>query len=243
MCSRCLSKLKFQCIRFEKKHCFALVVLNWLPSCFYSGMFTPCDLYHTILLYYYAETKEMSYESVNWKGVVYKPKRNCFSLQSTTTGTGFGNVGLIFYKVHWLSCELNRKLVQSSVNWIYCCAVKELLFSKDFYQLFDSQQQAFAKHVADWCCNEFSGEARFQIFAPKWPLGNIKYFVNFKLKSLKSNGFMQNIHLSRDWPPTNKLLGSLDWFFTLETSGMGKTEKSPLHHLFPTLYKNKINHL
>ena len=35
------------------------------------GRFTPCDLYHTILLYYYAEAKEIIYESVNLKGVVY----------------------------------------------------------------------------------------------------------------------------------------------------------------------------
>ena len=27
-------KLKFQCARFEKKHCFALVVLNWFTICF-----------------------------------------------------------------------------------------------------------------------------------------------------------------------------------------------------------------
>ena len=46
-------------------------------------MFTPCNLYHTILLYYYAETKEMIYELVNLKGVVYEPKQNSFSLQST----------------------------------------------------------------------------------------------------------------------------------------------------------------
>ena len=31
---------------------------------------------------------------------------------------------------------------------------------------------------------EFSGEARFQIFTQKWLLGNIKYFLSFKLKSL-----------------------------------------------------------
>ena len=36
---------------------------------------------------------------------------------------------------------------------------------------------------------QFSGEAGFQIFTQKWLLGNIKYFVSFKLKSLKSNGF------------------------------------------------------
>ena len=27
-------KLKFQCVRFENKHCFALVVLNWFPIFF-----------------------------------------------------------------------------------------------------------------------------------------------------------------------------------------------------------------
>ena len=25
------ARLKFQCVLFEKKHCFALVVLNWFP--------------------------------------------------------------------------------------------------------------------------------------------------------------------------------------------------------------------
>ena len=28
-------KLKFQCVRYEKKHCLALVVLNWSAICFY----------------------------------------------------------------------------------------------------------------------------------------------------------------------------------------------------------------
>ena len=57
---------------------------------------------------------------------------------------------------------------------------------------------------------EFSGEARFQIFTQKWLLGNIKYFVSFKLKSLKSNGFRKNIIVFKRLPPTNKLFGSLD---------------------------------
>ena len=35
------------------------------------GRYTQCDLYSTILLYYYAETKELIYKSVNLKGVVY----------------------------------------------------------------------------------------------------------------------------------------------------------------------------
>ena len=28
-------KLRFQCERFKKKQCFALMVLNWFPICFY----------------------------------------------------------------------------------------------------------------------------------------------------------------------------------------------------------------
>ena len=35
--------------------------------------------------YYYPETKEIIYESGNLKGVVYKPKQTCSSLQSITT--------------------------------------------------------------------------------------------------------------------------------------------------------------
>ena len=98
-------KLKFKCVCFKKKHCFALVVLNRFSICFYQGLFTRCHLYHRILLYYYAETNEMIYESVNLKGVVYEPKQNSFSLQTITIHTGFTNVGAIFYKVHSLSCE------------------------------------------------------------------------------------------------------------------------------------------
>ena len=57
---------------------------------------------------------------------------------------------------------------------------------------------------------EFSGEARFQILHKKWLLGNIKYFVSFKLKSSKSNGFRQKITLFKHQSPTNKLFGGLD---------------------------------
>ena len=70
--------------------------------------------------------------------------------------------------------------------------VKELPFSEDIYQRFDWQQPGYAKHVADWGCKWF------QIFTQKLLLGNIKYFVSFKLKSLKSNGFRQNIILSKN---------------------------------------------
>ena len=68
-------KLKFHCVRFNKKHCFALMVLNRFPISFYQGLFTRCDLYRRILLYYYPETKEMICESVNLKGVVYEPNK------------------------------------------------------------------------------------------------------------------------------------------------------------------------
>ena len=84
---------------------------------------------------------------------------------------------------------------------------------------------------------EFSGEVRFHIFTQKWLLGNINYFVSFKLKSLKSNSLRQNITLSKQGPATSKLSGSLDRFLTLETSGKSKNEKSLLHSLFPFLSK------
>ena len=64
-------QLKFQCVRSRKKHFFALVVLNRFPICFYQGPFTRCDLYYRVHSYYYAETKEVIYESVNLKEVVY----------------------------------------------------------------------------------------------------------------------------------------------------------------------------
>ena len=98
-------KLTFQCVRLEKKHSFALMVLNGFPICFYQGLFTRCDLYHTNLLYCYAKTKEMIYESVNLKGVAYEPKQNSFSLQFIATCAGFANVGPIFHRVHSLSSE------------------------------------------------------------------------------------------------------------------------------------------
>ena len=97
----------------KNKHCFALVVLNQFPVCFYEGLFTQCDLYHTIYLYYYAESNEMIYESVNLKGAVYEPKHN-------SRLSVYHHTLTVFYKVHFLSSikfsvELNRKLVQSSV--------------------------------------------------------------------------------------------------------------------------------
>ena len=66
---------------YKRRHCLALVVLNQFPVCLYRGLFTRCDLYHRILLYFYAEAKEMIYESLNLKGAVYEPKQNSFSPQ------------------------------------------------------------------------------------------------------------------------------------------------------------------
>ena len=37
----------------------------------FKRLFTRCDLYHRTLLYYYAETKEIIYESVNLKEFMY----------------------------------------------------------------------------------------------------------------------------------------------------------------------------
>ena len=44
---------------------------------------------------------------------------------------------------------------------------------------------------------EFSGEVRFLIFTHKWLLETFDIFFSFKQKSLKSNGFRQNITLSK----------------------------------------------
>ena len=78
---------------------------------------------------------------------------------------------------------------------------------------------------------EFSGEARFQIFRQKWLLGNIKYVVSFKLKSLKSIGFPQ-LAISFSVRPK---------FRTIFNAG--KKEKSPLHGLFPVLLQSLISHM
>ena len=62
----------------------------------------------------------MVYESVNLKGVVYKSKQNSFSFQPINTCAGFANVAQLLYFIHRalnkFSIELNRKLLQSSVN-------------------------------------------------------------------------------------------------------------------------------
>ena len=41
---------------------------------------------------------------------------------------------------------------------------------------------------------EFFVETQFQIFTQKSLFGNINYFVSFKLKSLMSDGFGENIN-------------------------------------------------
>ena len=44
-------KFKFQCVRLKLEASFAMVLFSWFSICFPSGLFTRCDLYHTILLY------------------------------------------------------------------------------------------------------------------------------------------------------------------------------------------------
>ena len=68
-------------------------------------------------------TKERIYESVNLKGVVYKAKQSCFSLQSVTTCTGFANIGEIFYKVH----SLTSKQVFNWIEQKTCSVFGELI--------------------------------------------------------------------------------------------------------------------
>ena len=131
--------------------------------------------------------------------------------------------------IHWplnkFSIELNRKLVQSSANWFYYCAVKELLFSEDFFinDLIDrSIQSDTIDFTATRLCKACGRPVlQMQGFGFLRKLDQLrflhknscqetfKYFVSFKLKSLKSNRFRQNIILSNHWPPTNKLFDRL----------------------------------
>ena len=86
-------KLKFECERLkEATFCsggFELVSYWFLLRPIYTMQLVSYDSFFL----YYPETKEMIYDSVNLKGVLYKPKQNSFSLQSSTTYTGFANVG------------------------------------------------------------------------------------------------------------------------------------------------------
>ena len=87
-------KLKFWCVRLEKKHCFA---------CWFE-------------LVSYSENKEMIYESVNLKGAEYEPKQNSSSLQSITTCTCLETLARSFIKcIHWLIttrfCKARGRLV------------------------------------------------------------------------------------------------------------------------------------
>ena len=69
--------------------------------------------------------------------------------------------------------------------------------------LYSWQQLVHVKHVADRCCRckaQVFWKDQFQILTQKWLLGNIKYFVSFKLKSLNSNGLRWNITLSEYLP-------------------------------------------
>ena len=59
------------------------------------GFFMQVFIDHTIFLHCYAEIKEMIYESVNLKGIVYEPKQKSVSLQSISTCTGFAEVHLL----------------------------------------------------------------------------------------------------------------------------------------------------
>ena len=90
-------KLESQCVRFEEA-LFCSGGFESVSYLFYQALFTRWDLHHRILLYYYAEKKEMIYESVNLKGVVYEPNQNSFGLQSITTRIGLQTLARSFIK-------------------------------------------------------------------------------------------------------------------------------------------------
>ena len=66
-------------------------------------------------------------------------------------------IKFILWALNKFTIELNRKLVQSAVNWSYYCTVKELIFSSDFSinDLIDSNQviqSTWQTNVADTRC-------------------------------------------------------------------------------------------
>ena len=217
MCSRCLPNSNSSVYVLKR----SIVLLWWFWISFLFVFIKACSHDATCIvgfLYYYAETKEMIHESVNLKGVVYEPKQNSFSIQSFTKSTGFANVGPALVKfIDWalnkFSIKLSRKLVQSSVYWFYKrkSYYSQRIFINDFIDSNNVMQNPWQTGVAN-ARLEFSREVRFQIFTQKWLLGNTECFVSFKIKSLKWNGFRQNITLSKHWPSTSKLFESLGRF-------------------------------
>ena len=81
-----------------------------------------------ILLYFYAETKEMIYESVNLKRVVYEPKQYSFSFQSMTRCTGFANVGPIFYNAFIKIIHLALNKFSIELEYKTCSEFSELTY-------------------------------------------------------------------------------------------------------------------
>ena len=102
MCSRCLSNSNSS-VRFEKKHCFALVVLNWIKAFSHD---TTCIIrfFCTIML----KLKKWFMNHWIYKGVVYEPKQNSFSPHVKVLQT----LARPFVKlIHWVLNKL-------SLNWI-----------------------------------------------------------------------------------------------------------------------------
>ena len=125
MCSRCLSNSNSS--MYVLKRSIALLWWFWIVLFVfvktYSLWFTWCDLYHTILLYHYAETKEMIYESVNLKRAVHELKQNSFIIQLFSFRRFRSFIKFICWALNKFSTEVNRKFLQRSVNWFYYRAV------------------------------------------------------------------------------------------------------------------------
>ena len=199
-------KLKFQCVCLEKKHWFVSGFSIGFLFLFIKAQFTQFNLYHTIVLYF--EDKEMIYKSVNLKGVCTSQNKT-LSTFSLSLHAQVLQTFLLLYssKVTILRGVLTTIWLTGQCNWFHN------------NQVMQSTGQTGVENAR----LEFSGKAG------KWLLGNIKYFVSSKLKSLKSS--RQNITLSKHLPLTNTLFGSLDWSLMLETRGIGKNEKSLLKSL------------
>ena len=77
------------------------------------------------MLLHYAETKEIIQDSLNLKGNVYEPEQNSFSLLIKVLQTlALYIIKFIHYTLNKFSIELNRNIVQSSVNEFSNCTVR-----------------------------------------------------------------------------------------------------------------------
>ena len=168
MCSRCLSN-SGSCLYVLKR---IIVLLLWFWIGFLFVFIKACshDATGIIRFLFTLKPKKWFMNQWIWKELRTSQNKILSVLQSITTRTGSANVGSIFFKVHihWalnkFSIELNRNLVQSSVNWFYYCTVKSYCSQRILSTIWLTTTRlckACGRLVLQMQLVEFSGEARF----------------------------------------------------------------------------------